>query len=264
MAASNAEIGWGLAGYFMSLLLFIAPGVMMGINSVVKYAPFPYAVTASNCAIWLVYGIKQASQSAASAWTMEKVLNIGVPVINGAGLIMELVYIALFYIHSPADDRRRNQLTYVVIGGFLAFCLGGLSFLINDTLASWYCLLCGIAVYAVPLFDVLKVVLSRRARYMPPLPAAVASLCNGLVWCIFTKIRGDYYMFYPNLAGVVCAFVQLILHFTYGCKTGRLADFEDQDEADGLDEGLLGAGESFAPTFVANIKLLFSRDPFFV
>jgi hypothetical protein len=68
---------------------------------------------------------------------------------------------------------------------------------------------------------------------------------------------------YPNLAGVVCACVQLGLHIMYWHKTGALADFEAEDDDDPLGEGLMdeGTGEG---TLIDNIRLFFSEDPFFV
>jgi hypothetical protein len=41
----------------------------------------------------------------------------------------------------------------------------------------------------------LSVLISRRARYMPPLAIGVVSLCKGVAWCTFTGLHGDFYMF---------------------------------------------------------------------
>jgi hypothetical protein len=117
----------------------------------------PFAVTAAKCAIWLIYGIRQGitrNQSTAAASTAEMLINSGVAWVNGVGMVVELLYIVLFFVRSPAHDRRRKPLVIAVAGGVLAVLLGGAAFAVNDTLASCYCALCGLAVYAVPLYDV--------------------------------------------------------------------------------------------------------------
>ena len=48
---------------------------------------YPYVVTVANYTILIIYGIKQAtshSQSATSASMMDKVVNNGVPWVNGS------------------------------------------------------------------------------------------------------------------------------------------------------------------------------------
>jgi solute carrier family 50 protein (sugar transporter) len=130
---------------------------MMWFKGVAKYTPYPYAVTSANCTIWLVYGIRRAmghNQSAADASTTEKLLNSGVAWVNGIGVALELLYIVLFFIYSPAHDRRRKPLFIAMAGGVIAVIVGGAAFAINPTLASFYCAFCGLAVYAVPLYDV--------------------------------------------------------------------------------------------------------------
>jgi uncharacterized protein with PQ loop repeat len=123
---------------------------MMVFKGVAKYTPYPYAVTAAKCAIWLIYGIRQGitrNQSTAAASTAEMLINSGVAWVNGVGMVVELLYIVLFFVRSPAHDRRRKPLVIAVAGAVLAVLLGGAAFAVNDTLASCYCALCGLAVW---------------------------------------------------------------------------------------------------------------------
>lgn len=63
-------------------------------KSVQAFKPDPYVVTILNCAMWVFYGMPFVHPD-----------SLLVVTINGAGLIIEAVYIVIFFIYSKSKQR---------------------------------------------------------------------------------------------------------------------------------------------------------------
>ncbi|XP_044430366.1 bidirectional sugar transporter SWEET5 [Triticum aestivum] len=131
---------------------------------------------------------------------------------NGGGVLLELVYTAIFISIASAADRRRANLLRSIVPGLLILILGGICYLTSATAYRLLCAICGSALYIVPMIDVVKVIKLRKRKYMPPLLLTSTSFLNSIIWAVISGIQSDWYIMVPNLVGLACACIQLGLH----------------------------------------------------
>ena len=68
-----------------------------------RFSAAPYLATLLNCLLWMLYGLPWVHPHSTLVLT-----------INGAGVVIELIYVVLFLLHSTGRKRRR------VLAAFLA------------------------------------------------------------------------------------------------------------------------------------------------
>ncbi|KAL1546208.1 hypothetical protein AAHA92_22838 [Salvia divinorum] len=116
----------GVIGNVISVLMLLSPGKtfvrIVKKKSTEEFESFPYICTLLNCSLWTYYGIiKPGSYLVAT--------------VNGFGVVVETVYVALFLIFAPPNKRVR---TAVVVGilnvGFPAAALLATYFLLEREL----------------------------------------------------------------------------------------------------------------------------------
>lgn len=86
--------------------------------------------------------------------------------INGGGVLLELVYTALFISFASAADHRRANLLRSIVPGLLILILGGICYLTSATAYRLLSVICGSALYVVPMIDVVRII------HSSPLPSA--------------------------------------------------------------------------------------------
>lgn len=70
---------------------------------VMQFKPDPYVVTALNCAVWVFYGMPFVHPD-----------SLLVVTINGIGLVIELIYVTIFFIYAEWQKRVRTQNIFLV------------------------------------------------------------------------------------------------------------------------------------------------------
>ncbi|XP_050378564.1 bidirectional sugar transporter SWEET7b-like [Argentina anserina] len=89
----------GVVGNVISACLFLSPvptfKTIYQKKDVESFDPKPYLCTVLNCLLWCFYGMPFVNPN-----------SILVVTINGAGLIMELIYLAIFCYYASKEGRR--------------------------------------------------------------------------------------------------------------------------------------------------------------
>ncbi|KAG6434283.1 hypothetical protein SASPL_105907 [Salvia splendens] len=113
----------GVIGNVISVLMFLSPGKtfvrIVKKKSTEEFESFPYVCTLLNSSLWTYYGIiKPGSYLVAT--------------VNGFGVVVEIVYVALFLIFAPPNKRVRTAIVVGILNvGFLAATLLATYFLLE-------------------------------------------------------------------------------------------------------------------------------------
>ncbi|XP_075485196.1 bidirectional sugar transporter SWEET7-like [Primulina tabacum] len=207
------------SGNILALILFLSPvPTFYGIwkeKSVEQYSPIPYLATFINCGLWILYGLPVVHPNSTLLVT-----------INGAGLVIEIVYLSLFIIFSDAKKRLKLVATVVAECIFVAvLALLVLTLLHSTKLRSIVvrsiCMLGNIMMYAAPLAVMKLVIRTRSVEYMPFF-LSLFSFLGGICWTAYALIRFDPFIAAPNGIGSVLGLAQLFLYATFYKSTKRI------------------------------------------
>uniref|UniRef100_M8BNW4 Bidirectional sugar transporter SWEET n=1 Tax=Aegilops tauschii TaxID=37682 RepID=M8BNW4_AEGTA len=156
-------------GYVSMGFILLAPGITFVWNKKVAcYTPYLYLAMSFNGVLRVLY-------------VMVTKGDVVIMYINGGGVLLELVYTAIFISLAAAADRRRANLLRSIVPGLLILILGGICYLTSATAYRLLCAICGTALYIVPMIDVVKVIKLKKRKYMPPLLLASTSFLNSII-----------------------------------------------------------------------------------
>ncbi|KAI3978426.1 hypothetical protein MKX01_013224 [Papaver californicum] len=197
--ASRVLTGVGIVSNFISCCLFLSP----------DFSPCPYLVTVLNCALWVYYG----------KITPDSLLVI---TINGAGLAMELIYVAFYLIYANRKQRFGVgiwSLAEIVI--YLAVVLS-LSLIpmpksSRDTAIGVICDVVNIVMYGIPCERIYQVYKTKSLEYMPFWLSFVGFL-NGLCWLTYALLEFDLFILTSNGTGCALGVIQLAVITYYYLK----------------------------------------------
>ncbi|KAL9264650.1 Bidirectional sugar transporter SWEET5-like protein [Drosera capensis] len=187
-------------------------------KSVQHFKPDPYLAAILNCAMWVFYGMPFVHPD-----------SLLVVTINGFGLFIEAVYIAIFFTYSKWSKKRRMIVVLLVE---IIFFVGVMLITLNvfhttkarSNLVGALCVAFNVIMYTSPLTVMSMVIKTKSVKFMPFWLSA-ANLANGVVWFIYALIKIDPWIAVPNGLGAVSGLVQLILYAVYY----RTTDWEDKD-----------------------------------
>ncbi|XP_058091684.1 bidirectional sugar transporter SWEET6b-like [Magnolia sinica] len=223
VTANTARNVVGIVGNVISFGLFISPlptfYKIWKNKATEDFSPLPYIATAQNCMLWVFYGLPFVKPN-----------SILVVTINGVGLFLEIIYLAVYFIYTT-----RRQRLYVL--KFMAAELVLMVIVVTVTLTCAHThtkrtLIVGIlacifnaCMYASPLSVMSMVIRTRSVKYMPFF-LSLAGFLNGLCWMAYALIKLDLFIAVPNGLGALFGAVQLIL---YGCYySSTVWDEDDQ------------------------------------
>ncbi|KAL6318826.1 hypothetical protein AAG906_001299 [Vitis piasezkii] len=176
--------------------------------------------------------------------------------INGIGLVMEIIYVSIFFTYSDWAKHRDGSSVH----SDLCCCRGRHyygSFHTHHDRSMFVGILCvvfNVVMYASPLTVMRRVIRTRSVKYMPFL--SLANLMNGIVWLIYALIKIDAYMAIPNALGTISGLVQMVLYAAFYKSTPE----EEEGEED--TRGSTLSGSNYSPNkfscFIKDILLLFS------
>ncbi|XP_071712056.1 bidirectional sugar transporter SWEET5-like [Rutidosis leptorrhynchoides] len=225
MDTGSIRILVGVLGNIISLVLFLSPvPTFMRIikaKSVQAFKPDPYVATLLNCTMWMFYGLPLVHPDSLLIIT-----------INGAGFVIEAVFIAIFFTYSTWGGRKKILIILFCEAVFVAIVVViTLTFFhthpARSMIVGLICIVFNILMYASPLTVMKMVIKTRSVKYMP-FPLAVATFANSIVWCAYALLQFDPYILVPNALGTLSAILQLILYATYYGSTNW--DDDEQDE----------------------------------
>ncbi|WOK91367.1 hypothetical protein Cni_G00058 [Canna indica] len=193
-------------------------------RSVEQFSAAPYLATLVNCMLWLLYGLPMVHPH--STWILT---------VNGAGLVIELIYVLIFLGFSEGEGRLRVLLVLVAEVVFVGGASAVILVLVHShehrsLIAGVLCVIFGTVMYAAPLSVMRQVIKSRSVEFMP-LSLSLGYLLNGLCWTTYAIIHFDPFLTIPNCLGVAFALAQLVLHMMYRESTARQME-ERKREAD--------------------------------
>lgn len=168
----------------------------------------PYSSMVLNCSLWIIYSVLKDEPTIRYA--------------NGVGLMLGMWYFHVFRENCsptttglPGTMQQHIQLTGLVIGIALLISAG----LPRDTAAEVTgkaAVLFCVILFASPLSVLKEAIISRSAQNIP-LPFAVASTINTLLWSVSGVLAlRDFNVYFPNLLGLACCVAQLVVIFMYG------------------------------------------------
>uniref|UniRef100_A0ACD5XDD4 Uncharacterized protein n=1 Tax=Avena sativa TaxID=4498 RepID=A0ACD5XDD4_AVESA len=202
----------GILGNIISLGLFLTPvptfWTIIEKKDAGEFSPDPYLATLVNCILWVFYGLPFVHPNSMLVLT-----------INGTGLVIESIYIAIFF--SLASSKKRTRILLVLgavavfmVGLVLVVLLGADTYEERSLIVGTICVIAGTAMYAAPLTVIQKVIRTKSVEFMP-ISLSLVGLLNGTCWTTYALIKFDLYITIPNGLGVMFSIAQVILYLCY-------------------------------------------------
>ncbi|KAK8538853.1 hypothetical protein V6N13_009211 [Hibiscus sabdariffa] len=177
--------------------------------------------------------------------------NLLVSTINGAGAVIESIYVLIFIFYAPKKDKAKMLgLFTFVLTVFSAAALVSLLALHGNARK----LFCGlgatifsIIMYASPLSIMRLVIKTKSVEFMPFFLSLFVFLC-GTSWFVFGLLGRDAFIAIPNGFGCGLGLMQLILYCIYRKNKGpgetknssatanQTVEMEHEKHANGKDE----------------------------
>ncbi|KAF8007013.1 hypothetical protein BT93_K1116 [Corymbia citriodora subsp. variegata] len=237
MAISKLAFIFGLLGNIVSFLVFLAPiptfYAIYKKKSSDGYQSIPYAVALSSASLLLYYGVLKTDATMIIS-------------INAIGIVIELVYLLLFFIYASKKEKGRQRINAI----------------------GWICAAFNVAVFAAPL-SMRRVIKTKSVEFMPFTLSFFLTLC-ATTWFFYGLFVKDMFIALPNTLGFLFGITQMILYIIY--KDGN-KKMEETNERNNRQEMSLDMkkmtsipSEKLYPTSqhqpeVAEVYILFNGKP---
>ncbi|KAH7577371.1 hypothetical protein JRO89_XS01G0241500 [Xanthoceras sorbifolium] len=222
VSAETARNVVGIIGNVISFGLFLSPAPtfwrIIKRKSVEEFQPYAYIATCLNCMCWILYGLPVVHPDSTLVVT-----------INFVGLVLELIYLAIFCIYDHQNKGRKK----VVLGLLVEVVFVGIVAVITFTCFHTHvkrslfvgviCDVFNIIMYASPLSIVKKVITMKSVEYMPFF-LSLAGCPNGAIWTVYALIKLDLYILISNGLGTIFGLIQLIIYACYYKRTPKSED----------------------------------------
>ncbi|XP_077244056.1 nodulin MtN3 family protein isoform X1 [Tasmannia lanceolata] len=208
----------GIIGNVISFGLFLSPVptfiTIIKKRAVEQYSPEPYLATLVNCMLWVFYGLPIVHPN-----------SILVSTINGVGVLLEAVYLTIFFIFSGQKLRMKMVKILLVEFAFMAIVISLVMKLAythekRSLIVGVLSVIFGTIMYAAPLGVMKMVIKTKSVKYMP-FSLSLLSFLNGICWSSYALIRFDFFVVIPNGLGTLLGLVQLILYACYYKSTPK-------------------------------------------
>ncbi|XP_047340464.1 bidirectional sugar transporter SWEET7-like [Impatiens glandulifera] len=224
----------GVLGNIISLALFLSPvPTFLKIykkKTVEQYSPVPYIATIGNCALWVLYGLPDVTPGSTLVIS-----------INGAGFVIQLVYLLVFICYS--DKKRRVRMVAVIMVELVLVATLAVLVLnlvhtrkLRSRIIGIICIFGNVCMYASPLSVMRMVVSTKSVEYMP-FSLSLAAFANAVCWTTYALIKFDPNIVVPNGLGMLFALAQLILYGAYYKSSKRLQLEEKNAEMNEISGG---------------------------
>ncbi|XP_051150714.1 bidirectional sugar transporter SWEET17-like [Andrographis paniculata] len=201
----------GVIGNIISVLVFLSPVKtfvrIVKQRSTEEFDSLPYICTLLNSCLWTYYGVTKPGSYL-------------VATVNGFGIVVELIYVALFlaYAATPRKRARTGILAGILdVGVFGAAVLATALLLEGEAkinVIGFACAGLNIIMYASPLAAMKTVVTQKSVEYMPFL-LSFFLFVNGGVWTLYGVLMRDLFVGVPNGMGFLLGTLQLVLYAIY-------------------------------------------------
>ncbi|KAK4750530.1 hypothetical protein SAY87_004012 [Trapa incisa] len=183
---------------FLYERLFLA--MIIKNKSVEEFKEDPYLATVLNCIFWILYGMPFVHPDSTLVVT-----------INSVGLVLELIYLTIFFIYTPKKGRKKVMLCLLLEVMFTAVVATGV--------------LLGLKAFTKMVSRLWrhlpylqhhhkKVITTKSVKYMP-FTLSLAGFLNACIWTAYALIKFDIYILISNGLGSLFGAAQLILYACY-------------------------------------------------
>ncbi|XP_022085981.1 sugar transporter SWEET1-like [Acanthaster planci] len=164
---------------------------------------FPFLASDISCVIWLKYGILKEDTA--------------LIIVNAAGVILQSIYILIFYIHDFEKVAVHRKLSFA--GLFIFPVLIYIKFFVDDigTALGHLGLIgccCSVVMYGSPLSTLADVIRTQSTASMA-FPLSLANFLVALEWAVYGHIITDNFVKIPNIIGALLGFFQVMLFYCY-------------------------------------------------
>ncbi|KAH9765876.1 Bidirectional sugar transporter SWEET17 [Citrus sinensis] len=143
-----------------------------------------------------------------------------VATVNGFGILVEAVYVTLFFIYAPTKAMRAK--TAIIFGildvGFLGAAIAATRLALEGEARidaiGFMCAGLNIIMYASPLSAMKTVVTTKSVEFMPFMLSFFFFL-NGGIWAFYALLVRDIFLGVPNGTGFLLGTAQLVLYAIY-------------------------------------------------
>ncbi|KAJ0985838.1 hypothetical protein J5N97_004194 [Dioscorea zingiberensis] len=177
-------------------------------KAVEDFSPIPYLATFLNCALWVFYGMPFVHPN-----------SLLIVTINGFGLVLEALYITMFFIYGTRRLRLKMlgillaEIAFMAIV-ILVVILASHTYQDRTKIVGSLCVIFGTFMYGAPLSIMGLVIRTKSVEYMP-FYLSLASFLNGIDWTIYGFIHFDIFVVLPNGLGALLGLAQLVLYACY-------------------------------------------------
>ncbi|XP_065836463.1 sugar transporter SWEET1-like [Oscarella lobularis] len=168
----------------------------------------PFLATAINAALWISYGTLKEDRT--------------LILINTFGLLLQLVYIAVYFIYTANRSFARNR---ILMAGFVGCSLLTYARYVNSVSREsaifqmgFTCNVMCVLMFASPLSTVALVIRTKSTKSMSFL-LSLATTAMGGCWFLYGTLVGDPFVQIPNALGTILGGVQLLLFARYGLRS---------------------------------------------
>ncbi|KAI3936383.1 hypothetical protein MKW98_000657 [Papaver atlanticum] len=238
MAVASLSFIVGILGNIISILVFLSPITtfkrIVKKKSTENFKGIPYISTLLSTSLWTYYGLLKPG-------------GMLIVTVNGAGAILQAIYVTLFIIYAPKDSKVKHLklagifnvgfYTTVVLITFLA-THGG----VRLTVVGFLCAGLTLGMYASPLVSMRNVIKTKSVEYMP-FSLSFFLFLNGGVWSVYSVLVKDFFIGVPNAIGFVLGSTQLIVYTIYKNKaTEKSMDKLEEEGSTHLVHGTVEMG----------------------
>ena len=213
MAGDNKLLGdiFGYIGSVIATYFFIAPVVpilklIKGETSVKDTPGILLICSFLNCILWAMYGLLK-----------DRFLQYAP---NGLGGSITLIWITVYLIYL-GDKKIHFALLFNLC---LIACIIGLCmlfyFVIDAELTGKIVLIFNVLMYAAPGEKMYTVCKTGNYELIPIWSTIGAAACSGC-WFIYGLVVQDINVIIPNVLGVICSIIQLIVYFIFKNKNAK-------------------------------------------
>ncbi|KAL3813785.1 hypothetical protein ACJIZ3_015053 [Penstemon smallii] len=220
----------GIIGNVISFGLFIAPlPTFIRIckkKTTEDFHPYPYLACMMNCLFWIFYGLPIVHPDSTLVVS-----------INGIGLVLEIVYLSIFFWYTTKKNRGIIALGVmaeaIVLGAIAAITLTCFhTHQKRSMFVGIVCVIFGIIMYGSPLSILKKVVKTKSVEFLPGW-LCLAGFLNGITWFTYANLKiFDLYIAIGNGVGGLLGLIQLMVyvHYRWGCGATKGEDVVKQGE----------------------------------
>jgi len=231
-APSTVSITLGYLGIAAALGLFLSPVPtcrrICRKKSSEHFSALPYLAQLVESSWWALWAVAAGDR-------LEMLFN------NLAGASFMAVYVIVFLV-LPCKEHRVKIYCQSVLALLLVGIAVAIAVLVEspDHIFGLSAVTLNILKYSAPL-SVAKHVIETQSVEFLPLPLTLASLACGIFWGGHGLALMDFYILVPNVAGILCAVMQIGLHLRYGGYFGsKMTVAQQQKECDTTYEDVEG------------------------